>query len=201
MAAWVVVANWLFMVRLPAQITLLGCLRRAGVHEHNMLADDLPPPAELGVTVSLATDDMMRLSRGKLPRAQAHVKAIDTAVVDADIEPHHGKDMDSAANCTVKGVDVVDGTDLLPAAGTMVVVVLGLVHSLGRKTPMCTPRRVQTVLGHLTWVALPARPTSRACIRYTSSHGVKLRSLSSSLPNHSRSFFYLAFCSRGSEVT
>ena len=141
-----------------AQSCLLGCLQAAGVGEHHMLADDLPPPVDLDRAVSLATDDIIVFGRHDLPSVRQRVARIDKAVADAGIEAHRGKDVNEALNTTVIGVDVVDGTRLMPAATKMALVLVGLAHFCSRERPSCTTLQLQALLGHLAWFALLTRP-------------------------------------------
>ena len=141
-----------------AQCCLLGCLRAAGVYAENMVADDLPPPRDLGCAVSFATDDIMVFARGNLPRARKFVANIDKAVCTAGIEAHPGKSINEALDCTVIGVDVVGGTRLVPAAAKMALVFVGLIHFCGQAAHSCTVQQLQALLGHLAWFALLARP-------------------------------------------
>lgn len=79
-----------------AQSTLLAALCKAGFGKDRMLADDIPPPRDLDLCVSLATDDIMLFSRGRCALARAAIAKIDGAVESLGIQAHHGKDVDEA---------------------------------------------------------------------------------------------------------
>ena len=92
-----------------AQSTLLACLYAAGVKENSIVADDKAAPAQLGLNVALATDDVIVFARGQQIRARRAVQAIDNAISAAGIDAHRGKDVNEKSDATVIGIDVVDG--------------------------------------------------------------------------------------------
>ena len=92
-----------------AQSTLLAALGSAGFPEHRMLADDLPPPRDLGLCVSLATHDIAVFSQGRSTLARAAVRRIDHEVQALGIQAHHGKDVNEATGCTLIGVELQNG--------------------------------------------------------------------------------------------
>ena len=141
-----------------AQSTLLAALVKAGFPEERMLADDLPPPRDLDLCVSLATDDIMLFSRGHCPRARAAIQQIDVAVNDLGVQAHHGKDVNEALDCTLIGVDLQHGRRLAPSCDKMSLVLVGLVFLLSDPSIMLTGLELQAVLGHLAWFALLTRP-------------------------------------------
>ena len=79
-----------------------------------MIADDLPLPVGLDLTVSFATDDVLVFARWSKSVAREAVSRIDAAINDCGIEAHHGKDVDNALDSIVIGVDVADGVMLAP---------------------------------------------------------------------------------------
>ena len=141
-----------------AQSTLLAALVNAGFPQERMLADDLPPPRDLDLCVSLATDDIMLFSRGWCPRARAAIQQIDLAVNDLGIQAHHGKDVNEALDCTLIGGDLQRGRRLAPSCDKMALVFVGLVFLLGNPSVKLTGLELQAVLGHLAWFALLTRP-------------------------------------------
>ena len=141
-----------------AQSTLLHCLTVAGFGNGKLLADDCAPPKDLSLTVSLATDDVMLFARGCSVRARKAVGDIDRAIEGAGIIAHTGKNIDDALNTTVIGVDLCRGMHLTPHAKKMALVVSGLTHFVSTAVRAISPEELQTILGHIAWFALLARP-------------------------------------------
>ena len=140
-----------------AQSTLLACLAAAGF-DSRLIADDQPPPVRLDLTAALATDDVMVFSAGSRPEARAAVRRIDAAIHEAGIRAHSGKDINEDADCTVIGIDLVDGLLLTPSASKMVFVLCGITWFLRGDDMLLSVLEMQTFLGHIAWIALLCRP-------------------------------------------
>ena len=80
-----------------------------------MLADDLPPPKDLDLCLSLATDDIMLFAKARCPRARAAIRQIDDEVHALGIQSHRGKDINESSDCTLIGIDLRGGRRLVPA--------------------------------------------------------------------------------------
>ena len=141
-----------------AQSTLLACLAKANFGPDRLIADDKPPPFDLDLTASLATDDVMVFARCPRDRAVRAVQNIDNAILSAGIEPHHGKDVDGDLKAMVIGVDFYEGCLLTPSASKMALVVCGLAWFVSGNAPAMSALEMQTILGHLAWFALLSRP-------------------------------------------
>ena len=154
-ATWPMGFSWSSFL---AQSTLLAALSQAGFTADHMLADDIPPPRDLDLCVSLATDDIMLFSRGSSSRARAAISRIDRAVSDLGVQAHHGKDVNESTSCTLIGVELQDGRRLAPASDKLALVLVGIVFMLRDSSVLLSPLDLQTVLGHFAWFALLARP-------------------------------------------
>ena len=130
----------------------------AGFGKGRILADDCPAPCDLSVTVSLATDDVMVFARGGVALARKAVSNIDKAIANAGIISHPGKNADDASDAIIIGVDLCYGQLLTPHTKKIALVFSGLVCLLACATPDISPLELQTILGHVAWFALLARP-------------------------------------------
>ena len=101
----------------------------------------------------------MVFSQGGGPRAREAVARIDSAIHDLGIQPHHGKDVSEATDCTLISVDLVDGQRLTPHKGKMALIYVSMVFLLSHLSVGISPLELQAVLSHLAWFALLSRPT------------------------------------------
>ena len=134
------------------------CLGLAGFSRDRFLSDDKPPPKRLDPSFALATDDLMVFAQCKPTVARAAVASIDKAIENTGIEAHHGKDVDKALDCTIIGIGLLDECMLFPTAAKMASVLSRLAMFLTCEECFLSVLEMQTLLGHIAWFALLARP-------------------------------------------
>ena len=111
-----------------AQETLLGVCARSGLPNSAALALGHPVPPLRSVFFSLATDDVMLFSRQGPGHTAAAAQRLDTAMADAGVIKHEGKDLNDSLDATCVGVDLVAGRWWWPPASKMWTLLLATIQ-------------------------------------------------------------------------
>jgi len=121
-----------------------------------VLAADTVAPDTSDAHFALATDDVMLLTTSTREHAWVWAERLDQALGDRGIRRSLDKDLTAVDGGTCIGVDLVGGRWWSPPPGKLqllLLAILGLLDSL-----VASPRRVQALLGHASWLALLCRP-------------------------------------------
>ena len=140
-----------------AQSTLLAQCVRSGLTLDRILADDHPAPKRTELSYALATDDRMLFTT--LPRDQADpvLQRFDATIRQANIQAHHGKDVDFAADGAAIGIDPCHGRYLVPHSPKLKKLLLALYHLCSTQCGVAAIE-LSSLLGHCTWFCASATP-------------------------------------------
>lgn len=141
-----------------AQSTLLAYCLKGGFTLDQMLADDLPTPADPSLSFALATDDLMVFSVGSATLARQLVSQTDTACAEAGLQRNAAKDVSNVADATCVGIDVEGGVRVCPHVNKLALLAAGLAY-LFEQGAQVSPLELYALLGHLTWIGLLNRPS------------------------------------------
>lgn len=156
-AAWPMGFSWSSYI---AQCVLLRVCRRAGLGPDRILAPDRPAPLMGRGVFALATDDVMLFEPSSVslaPSPSPDAEALDSAMAEAGIVRHEGKDVDRTLDATCIGVDVRGGLRAAPGRARLAAL-LQAVRCLV-KAPLLSPAGLAKLIGHCTWLALLNRPS------------------------------------------
>lgn len=144
-----------------AQNTLLHRCYAAGFDEASVLADDLDAPLHLDQTFSLATDDVMILTRGDRDLGTRTAAKLDAALAEGGIVRSEEKDVTteiSEGGVTCTGVDVCSGIYLAPQRKKVASLFNGVLAFAQQTERLISPNGLAALLGHFSWFAQLSRP-------------------------------------------
>ena len=143
-----------------AQGYLLQRCYAAGFDEDAFLADGKPAPSCMDQVYGLATDYLVIFTRNDAAKATESTRDFDSELDRAGVIRAPAKDVTaevSHSGVTCVGVDVSDGTFLVPSRNKLGLLLVGTAHLLTSDTEI-TPDGLAALLGHKSWFAQLSRP-------------------------------------------
>lgn len=146
-----------------AQHTMVGTCKRAGLSSDQFLAGELTLPDAFAPAVAVATDDINLFERGSREHGPMHESALhrlDVVWRECGIVEKTEKRVDRSLTGSMLGMQLVNGTHLLPKGSRLSLIVQSLTQIL--REPLATPSLFRSFLRSLQWIMLANRPTLTA---------------------------------------